>query len=358
MALAQQEHLMEGASILNINDNNLLRENMGRTGWANQRMVPSFLDNPKHQSSTDIKKNKTTEFSKLWSKRKNDDRSLNELTPFQYKLGRVDTRNMLQKASSNRPEAHESKIFTRKGLVKSLENSKSRDILNSQGVLSNSNIYEPRDQKRLAKDRKGAHRNTRFILEKVGKGIADKKSNQQGGIDVTSVENDSLKDDRNYDTISVAKRTFLSSLREERLEGVSSPIKRKSTDRFYHYKGNRKSDAKKMDIGQSLDSLEKIDVVKKYPWISGKLEGIKKSRVEKTMKRTFGFMKVLEPEFQFKDRTMSHMAKQLNFCDGCTYHEDTEESRVVQEEIEPLERFIDLDAMKIEDANSQASSDQ
>jgi hypothetical protein len=113
-----------------------------------------------------------------------------------------------------------------------------------------------------------------------------------------------------------------------------------------------------MDIGQSLDSLEKIDVIKKYPWISGKLEGIKKSRVEKSMKRTFGFMKVLEPEFQFRDRIMSHLAKQLEFCDGYTYHEDTEESRVVQEEIEPLERFIDLGAMKIEDANSQASSDQ
>jgi hypothetical protein len=244
MALAQQEHLMEGESILNINDNNLLRENMGRTGWANQRLVPSFLDNPKHKSLTDINKNKTAEFSKLWSKRKNDDRSLNELTPFQHQLRRVDTRQMLQKACFSRPEAHESKIFTRKGLVKSLENSKSRDIPNSQAVLNNSSIYERRDQKRLGKDPTGAHRNTRFILEKIGKGIADKKSNQQGGIEMTSVENGSLKADRNYDTISFAKRTFLSSLRDERLEGVSSPIERKATDRFYHYKGNRKSDAK------------------------------------------------------------------------------------------------------------------
>ena len=111
-----------------------------------------------------------------------------------------------------------------------------------------------------------------------------------------------------------------------------------------------------MDTGTSLDSLEKIDVGKKYPWISKRIKDVKNSRVEKSMKRTFGFMKVLQPEFQFKDKTMSHLAKQLEFCDGCAYHEDIEQSRSVEEEIEPLERFVDLDAMKIEDANSQASS--
>ena len=233
---------MEGASILNINDNNLLRENMGHVRWANQHLVPSFLDNPKDQTSIDINKNKTTEFSNLWSKRKNDDRSLNELTPFQHKLGRVDTRHMLQKASRNRPEANESKIFTRKGLVKSLENSKSRDILRSQANLNHTNIYDRKNQKVLAKDPSNALGNTRFIFEKVDKVIADKKSAQQAGIDVTSLENGVMKAGGNYDSISMAKRTFLSSLREERVQGERSPIERQSTDRFYHYKGNRKGE--------------------------------------------------------------------------------------------------------------------